>query len=198
MAIDPTIITTVRADELPIAPITQDSIIMHAIGEILYQGTVAEIVALIPSVNYKPYEVKWLNVSDIYIDDNFDMADGATKGLGKVNGLWPGWAIMNGNNGTTNMDDAIPLGFGVTRNSMKEQVGENSKVLVKNNIPKMDLTAPVSDSDSGGGSKIYIMATDLQAAGTHVYTNAVNAASTNAAVNIQQKSYVQLFIMKLP
>jgi hypothetical protein len=193
MAIDPALITTVRADQLPVSALTSESIIMHAIGTTLYRAEVSEIEGLLNIVSYRPYEVKWLNVTDFYVDENFE-----SNGLGKSTGLWNGWQIMNGLNGTTNMDGAVALGYGVNYNSMREQVGENSKVLVKNNIPVLDCTLPVSDADNGGGSKDYVMATDVEASGTHQYINTVNVGSTNVAVDIMQNSIVQLFIMKLP
>lgn len=198
MAIDPTQITTVRADQLPVAPITNESIIMHAIGEVLYQGTVAEIAALVPSVTYKPYETKILTVTDIYVTANFTIDLTATSGLGKPGGEWPGWAIMNGNNGTTNMDNAVPLGYGVTQNTMRAEVGENTKALVKNNIPKLDATFPTTDADNAGGTKLYVMANDQDPKPAATWTNAVNATSTNTPISIMQKSRVLLFIMKLP
>lgn len=198
MAIDPSIISTVRVDELPIAPITPESIIPHSIDGILYQGTISEVVALIPSATWKPYQVIILNVTDLYVDENFEINLTATSGLGKVGGLWQGWAIMNGNNGTTNMDDAIPLGYGVTRNNMREPVGENNKVLNKSQMPKMDLTLPTTDADNAGGTKLYVMANDQDQKPAATWTNAVNSTSPNSPVSIMQKSFVQLYIMKLP
>jgi hypothetical protein len=192
MAIDPTQVTTIWADELPPAAITPSSIVMHAIGETLYKGLVSEIMALVPSVNYQPYEVKWLNVTNAYVADNFEL-----NGLGKTAGLWPGWQIMNGNNGTENMDNAVALGFGSVRNTMRESVGENSKVLVKNNIPILDVALDNSSSDNGDPGP-YVISSPGGLTINRTYTGAVNKTSTNTPVSIMQKSIVQLFIMKLP
>lgn len=196
MAIDPSIITTVRADQLPVAPVTQESIIMHAIDEVLYQGTIAEIAALIPSVSYKPYEVKWLNVTDLYIDQNF-YTEGADKGLGRPDGLWNGWAIMDGAHGTENFDGAVPLGFGASYNTMRQQVGENSKALIKSNIPVLDSTLPGSNDDNSQ-SGAYVCTSNEQFNENRLRPGTVNVGSPNTPVNIMQKSFVQLFIMKLP
>ena len=195
MAIDPTQITTVNAEELPVAPITAESIIVHSIGGVLYRGTVAEILPLVPSVNYQPFEVKQLNVSNLYVTQNFD-----EDGLGKTDGLWNGWAIINGNNGTGfNCSGATFIGFGdIPYDTMRQQIGENTKAITKNNVPKMDLTVPVSGSDNAGGSHVYVMATNLQPEGNHTYVNSVNPLSTETPLSIMQKSFVQLFIMKLP
>ena len=193
MAIDPTQVTTVNAEQLPILPLQNDSIIVHSIDGILYQGTVSEIQALLNIVAYKPYEVKWLNVTDLYISENFDV-----NGLGLVDGDWATWQIMNGNNGTTNFDGAVALGYGATYNSMKQQVGENTKAIIKTNIPALDFVAPVSNADNGGGTHDYIMATNTEPAGTKTYVSSVNSPSPATPISIMQKSYVQLFIMKLP
>jgi hypothetical protein len=194
MAIDPTQITTVNAEELPIAPVSLDSIIVHSIGGILYQGTVSEITALIPSVNYQPYEVKQLNVSNLYITANFE-----ENGLGKTDGLWFGWARIDGNNGTGfNSDGATFIGFGDVYNTMRQEVGENNKTIVKNNIPILDAKFPMSNDDNSGGSFDYLLGSPNEPAGTHTYVGSVNQGSTNTPISIMQKSYVQLFIMKLP
>lgn len=197
MAIDPSIITTVRADQLPVAPLTGESIIMHAIGETLYQATISELISLLPTAAYKPYETKVLNVTDLYIDQNFT-SEGPTAGLGKSDGLWSGWAIINGNNGTAiSMDNAVVLGYGATRNTMREPVGENTKALVKNNIPVMDVTLEGSSSDNGDPGNLLITSPG-GGNGIRTYTGTVNKLSTNTPISIQQKSFVQLFIMKLP
>lgn len=199
MAIDPSLISTARVDQLPAAPITPTSILPHGVGTELKQGTVQEILDLVSALvaTYKPYEVKLLAVTDLYVDTNFDMADGPTKGLGKSGGLWSGWAVMNGNNGTVNMDDSIPLGFGATRNSMLAQVGENTKALTKNNIPPLDSNLEGSNDDNSQPGR-YVCTSDEQPNGVRVRPNSVNAASTQTPVNIMQKSVVLLYIMKLP
>jgi len=113
---DEPILTTIRVDQLPPQAITLSSAIPHALGTTLYKGLISEIIALLPqSVSYRPYEVKQLNVTDLYITQNFTLDGTASSGIGKSDGLWAGWAIMNGNNGTTNMDGAIALGYWLRR-----------------------------------------------------------------------------------
>lgn len=193
MTIDPTQITTKSAEELPVLALTNDSIIVHSVGGVLYQATVSEIQALLNIVSYKPYEVKQLNVTDLYIETNFEV-----NGLGKEDGLWPGWAIINGNNGTViNQDNATFVGWGTTNNAMRAQVGENTKTLVKNNIPPLDVALDNSVADNGDPG-VYLISANTQLDQKRTYTNAVNSASTTASFSIQQKSFVQLFIMKLP
>lgn len=199
MAINPDDITTARVDDLPPAAITASSIIPHSVAGLLSRGTVQELLDLIGEsvATYKPYEVKLLAVSDIYVDANFNMTDGPTKGIGKSDGLWPGWAIMNGNNGTKNMDDAVPLGFGSVRSTMLADVGENAKTLVKNNIPPLDSNLEGSNDDNSQPGR-YVCTSDEQPNGARLRANSVNSLSPNTPVNIQQKSIVLLYIMKLP
>ena len=193
MAIDPGLITTVNAEELPVAPVTLDSVIVHSIGGILYQGTVSEVTALVTSVNYKPYEVKQLNVTDLYITQNFE-----ENGLGKTDGLWNGWAIIDGGNGTGfSADGCTFIGWGSAYNTMRQEVGENSKTIVKANVPELDLSLDTSRSDNGDDGT-YVVSAFTELIGNRTYTNVVNAGSPNTPLSIMQKSRVQLFIMKLP
>lgn len=194
MAIDPTQITTVNAEQLPVLPLQIDSIIMHSVDGVLYQATVSEIPPFIPSVNYQPYEVKQLNVTDLYIINNFD-----ETGLGLPGGTWPGWAVINGNNGTAfDSDGCTFIGWGDVYSTMRQEVGENTKAITKNNIPPLDLRVPLTDGDNAGGSKIYFMTNDYDPQGEKTYTGVVNKTSTSTPLSIMQKSRVQLFIMKLP
>jgi len=135
------------------------------------------------------------DIKPVYKDATYLAANFDETGLG-IN-LRAGEALCNGNNGTPNLTGRTiihysgdyPLGSGAT--------GSQTATLTKNNIPKLDLTAPVSDADNGGGSKVYIMATDLSAAGTHTYLDSVNASSPTTPVSIMQPSYPMFYVMKL-
>lgn len=136
-------------------------------------------------------DVKEIDVSTGYIVSNFDVT-----GLGTNERL--GWAICNGNNGTRNRGGRVAVGYDVSNYpTLGATGGSNTLTLTKNNIPILDITLPVSDSDNGGGSKIYVMATDQQAAGTKTYVNSVNATTTNSAIDVRQQYIVTLYIMKL-
>jgi hypothetical protein len=125
MAIDPSLITTIRADQLPTAAITTNSIVMHAIGEVLYQTSIADLSSYVRSqANYLPYEIKILNVENSYVTENFEL-----DGLGK--NLWLGWQVMNGNRGTANVDGKSLIGFGTTYNAMKAAGGSANAVVVE-------------------------------------------------------------------
>jgi len=195
MAIDPTIITTVRADQLPVAPLTNESIVMHAIGETLYQATVDELIALLPPGNaYKPYETKILYVTDLYVQNNFETS-GVNKGLAKPDGLWPGWAIMDGVHDTANMDGAIPLGYGATYNTMRQEVGENNKSVV---LPTSGF--PVGEATNNPPSGRLIVSSGLDESGEFFESikKVGNTGAPSITFSIMQKSRVMLYIMFLP
>ena len=131
-----------------------------------------------------------MDVPTSYIATNFD-----ASGLGTNEML--GYAICNGSNGTRDRGGRVPLGYNSTYNVLGTPGGSETVTLTKNNIPQLDLVAPVSNADNGGGTKVYIMATDSEPDGTHTYVNAVNASTSNTAVDIKQPYIVSLFVMKL-
>lgn len=137
MAIDPTQITTVQASELPPASPTNESILMHQVGDILSRMTLAEIIAFISSnANSKQYEIKYIrSPNPAYITDNFDMTPGENQGIGKIDGLWDGWAICNGNNGTDNLDGQTLIGFGANYGTVGEFTGAKTVTLSKDQMP---------------------------------------------------------------
>lgn len=189
---DEPIFTTIRVDQLPPQAITASSAIPHALGTTLYKGLISEIIALLPqSVSYRPYEVKQLNVTDLYITQNFTLDGTASSGLGKSDGLWSGWAIMNGNNGTTNMDGAIALGYGVNNNSMRAQIGEDQKLV---NVPTSGFQT--GSTVAGAPSGRLIVSSGLS--GSLDSIRKVGDLIPQLSFSVRQKSYVQLFIMKLP
>jgi len=132
--IDPNLITTIRVGELPPEPFSLDSKIAHELGVDLKYGTVADLIAFIsPLISAVQYEVKTLHVTQEYIDDNFDMAPGATKGLG-IN-LMTGYAIVNGNNGTLNKDGMVGIAYGEVYNVIGQYGGEKTHILTVPEIP---------------------------------------------------------------
>ena len=134
--------------------------------------------------------VQEMDVPTSYIAANFD-----ASGLGTNEML--GWAICNGSNGTRDRGGRVSLGYNSTYNVLGDVGGNGTVTLTKNNIPQLDLVAPVSNADNGGGTKVYIMATDSEPDGAHTYVNSVNATTANTAVDIKQPYIVSLFVMKL-
>lgn len=136
-------------------------------------------------------EIKELDVSTAYITANFD---GTGLGINEM----VGYAICNGNNGTRNRSGRVSIAYDASLYpTLGATGGSNNVSLVKNNIPVLDSTLPVSNSDNGGGTKVYVMATDQDPSGTKTYANSVNVGTTNAPVDIRQPYLVTLFVMKL-
>ena len=136
-------------------------------------------------------DIKEIDVSNAYLTANFDVT-----GLGKNERL--GWAICNGNNGTRNRSGRVSVPYDASNYpTLGATGGSNSVTLIKNNIPILDSSFPTSNADQGGGTRIYVMATDTEPAGSKTYVNSVNTASTNTPVDIRQQYIVSLFIMKL-
>lgn len=132
MAINPAEVTTVRASELPPASPANESILVHELEGILNQMTLAELISFIGSqATYKQYELKCIRVpNEAYITDNFDMTPSDVQGIGKAGGLWDGWAICNGNNGTDNLDGQVLIGYGANFNTVGQFIGSPDSVIV--------------------------------------------------------------------
>jgi hypothetical protein len=148
------------------------------------------VLGLIADGTGQTGDIKEIDVTNAYLTANFD-----ASGLGTNERL--GWAICNGNNGTRDRSGKSGMQYNSTYPVLGATGGSETVTLVKNNIPTMDITLPVSDADSGGGSKVYVMATDVEASGTKTYANTVNASSPSTPVNIRSPYIVSLFIMKL-
>jgi microcystin-dependent protein len=136
-------------------------------------------------------EMKMIEVATSYIASNFD-----GTGLGTNEML--GYAICNGQNGTRDWRGRTPLAYDSADYPTLGAIGGAKNVsLTKDNIPILDATFPVSNNDNAGGTKVYIMATDVDPQGTHLYANTINTATTNTPVDVRQSFRVTLFIMKL-
>lgn len=188
MAIDPNLVTTVRTGELPPLPLELESKIAHEIGDILYRTDIQDLVNFIRanSISY-PYEKKDIIAPNPeYITDNFDMTPGATEGLGLVGGLWEGWAICNGNNGTPNLDGQTLIGYGTNYPTVGQFLGSKDAVVVSHSHTYSQYVQSGSNSGSGG-----------EAAGYFATGNTSTVGTDGTDKNIQP-SMVILMIMKLP
>lgn len=139
MAINPADITTVQASELPPSEITSESILVHQVGDQLCRTTVSDLIVYLQtqSVSYQ-YQVIYLRPPGdgaLYIQANFDMTPGGTQGIGKPDGLWSGWAICNGNNGTDNLDGQTLIGYGANHGLIGAFLGEEEHLLTVNEMP---------------------------------------------------------------
>lgn len=148
MAIDPNLITTKRVGELPPSPPTLLSKIPHELGTDLNYFTISELVTLLqPYMNAFQFEKKILSVNSQYIIDNFD-----DTGLGK--NICLGWAIMNGQNGTQNVDGMTSIAYGATRNVIGQTGGSTDAVVVAHShsidIYNADITGSLKVADGSG------------------------------------------------
>ena len=190
MAINPSEITTVRASELPPSSPTDASVLVHEVGGILSRMTVLELIYYIKTqaTSYQ-YEVKLIRApNETYITDNFDMLPSATQGLGKVGGLWEGWAICNGNNGTDNLDGQTFIGYGANYSTVGQFLGSPDAVLIDHSH-----TVPKAANDTDGNT----LSPGNGNLGT-VNTSSVGSTVGEDGVNKSyQPSMVILKIMKL-
>jgi len=194
MAIDPNLITTVRTGELPPLAIELTSNIAHEVDDILYRATMQELVNFIRanSSSY-PYEIKYIRAPDLaYINDNFDMNPSATQGLGLVGGLWEGWAVCNGNNGTDNFDGHTLIGFGANYATVGQFLGEENHLLTIDEMPSHTHSAG-SDGGTTFSSGAYFRKESENV--SNLFTNATGGDEPH---NNMQPSAVVLIIMKLP
>jgi len=195
MAINPADITTVQAKDLPPSEITNDSILVHEVGDQLCRTTVAELVLYLQaqSISYQ-YEIKYIRPPGdgaAYINANFDMTPGANQGKGKVDGLWNGWQICNGNNGTDNLDGQTLIGYGANHGIIGAYLGEEEHVLTVNEIP------PHNHKGNGFGGP----GSGTDGLETNVFLWAQNSDTSDTggglAHNNMQPSMVVLAIMRL-
>ncbi|KQO21634.1 hypothetical protein ASF10_12855 [Flavobacterium sp. Leaf82] len=92
----------------------------------------------------------------------------------------------------------MPVGFDSSQSEFNNwnarDGGAKNKTLTKENIPQLDITLPISESDNSGGDARYVNATDVENAGTKKYLNAVNNGNIATAINILSPYRVVHFI----
>lgn len=190
MSINPAEITTIRVGELPVGAITVDSKLPVENDTDLEQITGQDLIDFVNlNVGVRQFQIIDLWVDQAYIDDNFDVT-----GLGT--GICDGLAICNGNNGTPPMDGLVSIGYGTTYNVIGAFTGSKEVSLTASNIPKLDITLPVSDAGGGGSPYNYVLASPSGTPSTKTYANVIGQ-TTPTKVNKIQPSIVLLKCMKL-
>ena len=146
--------TTVQVSELPPLAPAIESLLAHQIGDVLYKMTLPELLTLVSiQASARKYEIKQVRAPNAaYITDNFDMTIGATQGIGKPTGLWAGWAICNGNNGTDNLDGQALIGYGAIYETVGQFLGESTHTLTAGEIPAHSHTAQLRDENGTGNA----------------------------------------------
>lgn len=196
MAINPSLTNTVQTKDLPPSAISLTDNFAHEVGDILSRATIQELVDFIRSnsVSYN-YEIKYIRApNSAYITDNFDMTPGASQGLGKLSGIWPGWAICNGNNGTDNLDGQTLIGYGAVKATVGQFLGAETHTLTIGQIPSHSHNVAYNTNDAGGSGA----QRTLDNSGTSTAFNATTSIGSGQAHNNMQPSMVVLIIMKLP
>lgn len=112
-----------------------------------------------------------------------------TNGLGKTNTPYQGWAICNGNNGTTNDDGSVTIAYGSTYNTMGALSGSaNTATLIQDNLPENTKQTHryLTGSTAGGGS------------GPEPWAPInINFGGSSTPFSIMQKSIVRLKIIRI-
>ena len=190
MAINPAEITTIRVGELPTDAISITSKIAIENGTDLYKITGQDLLDWANiNIGTRQFQIIDLWVNQTYIDDNFDVT-----GLGS--GICEGLAICNGQNGTPPMDGLVSIGYGTNYNVIGAFTGSKEVSLTASNIPKLDITLPVSDAGGGGSPYTYVLASPSGTPSTKTYSNVIGQ-TTPTKVNKIQPSIVLLKCMKL-
>jgi hypothetical protein len=125
------------------------------------------------------------DVSNAYITSNFD---GSGLGINEE----AGYAIVNGNNGTRNWNDRMPLAYGTTNAVMGATKGSNTQTLSVANIPPLNVPYTGSSVDNGDDGALIITA----ATGSNGTKN-LTTGGTSTAFSIEPKTIVTLITMKL-
>jgi hypothetical protein len=153
-------------------------------------NTALEIRTLLTELfnrSYKTGDVMMVSCSNAYITANFD-----GTGLGINERV--GWAICNGNNGTRNYDDRLPLAYGVTNATMGATKGNNTVTLTATNIPPLQVEFIPSGQDNGNVGN-FIGTANAESYSPNKKLNTIGTNST--PFSIENKSIVTLFIQKI-
>jgi hypothetical protein len=181
--IDPNLITTIRVGELPPVVPSLTSKIPHEVGVDLKYMTVQDLVTFLqPFIGTFQYEKKVLHVDAQYIIDNFD-----STGLGK--NICVGWAIMNGQNGTTNIDGLVSIAYGAVNNVLKQTGGSRDAVVVAHTHTVNQIK---SYNNTFGLNGFYDRSNTASSAGIATESTGVSGLNKN-----MQPYIVELHIIKL-
>lgn len=152
----------------------------------VYDATVGDYIP-----NYAlPYQIREIDPpNNAWITANFD-----ATGLGT--GLYKGWAVCNGNNGTKNRNGRVGVAWGTIYSTIGSLIGAKEHTLTMDQLPNLILTVRTTAGGTGGSD-------DKPARGTggeneNNYPITKNQTTHSQPHNNMQPSIISLFIMKLP
>jgi len=136
------------------------------------------------SVGFVTGDIKEVDCSNEYIINNFE-----TTGLGKNERL--GWAICNGQNGTTNRNGRVSMPYGDSYLTMRAQGGESTHALTVAEMPSHShgLNVVRLNQSAPAGSEGIFRGTTA--------TEQTSLVGGNIAHNNLQPYIVTLFIQKI-
>jgi len=153
------------------------------------KNTIDEFRAILTELvnrSYKTGDVLMLSCSNAYIIANFD-----GTGLGIAERV--GWAICNGENGTRNYDDRLPLPYGASNLTMGAPKGANTVTLLATNIPPLTIPYTASVRDNGDAGT-YLETASTESNGVQTLTT---SGTNSTPFSIEPKTIVTLFIQKI-
>lgn len=126
------------------------------------------------------------SVSNAYITNNFD---GTGLGINEE----VGYALPNGNNGTRNYDDKLPIPYGVSNLVMGATKGSNTVTLLATNIPPLNVGFTPSGQDNGNVGNY------IETGNAESYADkTLSTIGTNSTpFSIEPKTIVTLYTVKL-
>lgn len=195
MPINPALIDTIRVDQLPAAAIANDSIIPHAIGELLYQASLSDLIGYLrPLLSTAiQYEIRDLWVDEAYVIANFE-----STGIGK--NLCIGWAICDGRNGTPTSNGRVNVAQGISSfgiaYELKDSGGAPTHTLNISEIPSHNHGLEEIKRNTNNSSGTPVSFYD-QGAGAEPHGKTTDNIGGGSAHNNMQPYLVFLRIMKL-
>lgn len=150
----------------------------------------ADVEAALVEAIFIPFEVKELDCTQQFITDNFN-----PTGLG-IN-IMDGFAICNGQNGTKDRRKRTSVGYdpttyvnGFNYSQIGNTFGEENHKITKDELPKIKLSFPIGDDQTGGGAYSTCGNNGSQSGYTEFMGNDI-------AHNNIQPSIVTLFVQRI-
>jgi len=160
-------------------------------GGKLNQATsdLASRTAWLRANRYAQFQVIELDCDAAYITANFN-----GTGLGLSDGLWPGFAICNGNNGTKNRIGRVGIGFGGVY-TMGTAGGNKDAVVVSHNHT---INPNIIRKDGATGGEVINYGNDVRIRTVAVTGETATSTTGESGTDKNMQPYiVSLFIMKL-